>query len=87
MKRMNEKRNYALHEYCYMYAVLYSRIESNIQNKFQNKTKTKLCQISATLCCHFCLAKFGQVSYIIKNQASAKNILCINISLKNMTLR
>ena len=51
MKRMNEKRNYTIHEYYYVHGLLYSRLKSKqvsldsrlvtVAHKFQNETKAK----------------------------------------------
>ena len=68
VKRMNERLNYTLHDYCYVYGILYSRLESkqvskglsHLKTKFQNKTKTKPCQVFATSCRDFSLANFCQ---------------------------
>ena len=99
---MNEKLDYNLHEY-YAYEVLYYRLDHSksalildwllplhIKTKFQNNTKAKPHKIFAmcfTSCCHFSLAKFCQISYIIKKQTHAKNVLLMNKNLKKIALR
>ena len=68
-------------------AQILSKLTLHRKTKIQTKTKMKPHKIFGTLCNHFSLVKFCQVSYIIKKQTRTKNVLWMKKYLKNITLR